>query len=157
MSTMLRRQFLLGAAGLVAGCGLVPNVSQPLTLYTLKPKLTAKDLPKVGWQLVVAEPAAERDRPRGDDDHRDALRFQRGQVFGQSGQPLAADLAVGTVDDGCRADLDRQPAIRPKGVSGHGILRALLFRQQRHSRESGNSGGARRRPKIRSGLPLSRE
>jgi cholesterol transport system auxiliary component len=58
---MLRRHFLLGTAGLLAGCSLVPDVSQPLTLFTLKPKLTAHDLPKVGWQLVVAEPAAERD------------------------------------------------------------------------------------------------
>jgi cholesterol transport system auxiliary component len=61
MSPMLRRHFLLGTAGLLAGCSLVPDVSQPLTLYTLKPKLTAHDLPKVGWQLVVAEPTAERD------------------------------------------------------------------------------------------------
>jgi cholesterol transport system auxiliary component len=58
---MRRRTFLLGSAGLLAGCGLVPNVSQPLTLYTLKPKLAAQALAKVGWQLVVAEPAAERD------------------------------------------------------------------------------------------------
>jgi len=58
---MLRRDLLLGAAALLAGCNIVPNVNQPLTLYTLKPKLTAHDLPKVGWQLVVAEPAAERD------------------------------------------------------------------------------------------------
>lgn len=61
MSHLLRRQFLIGAAGLLAGCGLVPDVSQPLTLYTLKPKLTPQNLPRVGWQLVVAEPAAERD------------------------------------------------------------------------------------------------
>jgi cholesterol transport system auxiliary component len=61
VSTLLRRQFLIGAAGLLAGCGLVPDVSQPLTLYTLKPKLTPQNLPRVGWQLVVAEPAAERD------------------------------------------------------------------------------------------------
>jgi len=61
MSHMLRRHFLLSAAGLIAGCSIVPNVNQPLTLYTLKPKLSVHDLPKVGWQLVVAEPAAERD------------------------------------------------------------------------------------------------
>jgi cholesterol transport system auxiliary component len=61
VSTILRRRFLLATAGLLAGCGLVPNVSQPLTLYTLKPKLAPQTLPKVNWQLVVAEPAAERD------------------------------------------------------------------------------------------------
>ena len=51
MSVMLRRRFLLGAAGLVAGCGLVPDVSQPLTLYTLKPKLTPQTLPKVALEI----------------------------------------------------------------------------------------------------------
>jgi cholesterol transport system auxiliary component len=58
---MLRRHLLLGAASLLAGCGLLPDVGQPLTLYTLKPKLTPQSLAKVNWQLVVAEPAAERD------------------------------------------------------------------------------------------------
>jgi cholesterol transport system auxiliary component len=58
---MLRRTFLLGGAGLLAACGLVPDVSQPLTLYTLKPKRVPQNLQKVAWQLVVAEPAAERD------------------------------------------------------------------------------------------------
>ena len=58
-----RRLFLLaGAAGAAAGCGIVPNVSKPLTLYTLKPQVApTQPLPKVPWQLVVAEPAAERD------------------------------------------------------------------------------------------------
>ena len=56
-----RRFIVLSAAGL-AGCGLVPNVNQPVTLYTLKPKLDlTQPMAKVGWQLVVAEPAAERD------------------------------------------------------------------------------------------------
>ncbi len=58
---MLRRDLLLGATALLAGCSLVPDVSQPLTLYTLKPKLTPQTLTRVNWQLVVAEPAAERD------------------------------------------------------------------------------------------------
>jgi len=58
-----RRLFLLaGAAAAAAGCGIVPNVSKPLTLYTLKPQVApTQPLPKVPWQLVVAEPAAERD------------------------------------------------------------------------------------------------
>jgi cholesterol transport system auxiliary component len=57
-----RRNFLLLSAAGLAGCGLVPDVNKPLTLYTLKPKLNLAQPPaKVGWQLVVAEPAAERD------------------------------------------------------------------------------------------------
>jgi cholesterol transport system auxiliary component len=56
-----RHFFLISAAGL-AGCGIVPDVNKPLTLYTLKPKLALAQQPaRVSWQLVVAEPAAERD------------------------------------------------------------------------------------------------
>lgn len=57
-----RRNFLVLSAGGLAGCGLVPNVNKPLTLYTVSPKLALSQQPaKVGWQLVVAEPSAERD------------------------------------------------------------------------------------------------
>jgi cholesterol transport system auxiliary component len=57
-----RRHFLLLSAAGLAGCGLVPDVNQPLTLYSVKPKLALAQPPaKVSWQLVVAEPAAERD------------------------------------------------------------------------------------------------
>lgn len=57
-----RRSFLVLSAAGLAGCGLVPDVNRPLTLYTLKPKLALAQQPaKVGWQLVVAEPSAERD------------------------------------------------------------------------------------------------
>jgi cholesterol transport system auxiliary component len=63
LKTLLhRRGFLLLSAAGLAGCGLVPDVNQPLTLYTLKPRLAAQSQPpKVTWQLVVSEPAAERD------------------------------------------------------------------------------------------------
>jgi cholesterol transport system auxiliary component len=57
-----RRHFLLLSAAGLAGCGIVPDVNRPLTLYTVKPKLDLAQQPaKVGWQLVIAEPAAERD------------------------------------------------------------------------------------------------
>jgi cholesterol transport system auxiliary component len=57
-----RRHFLLLSAAGLAGCGLVPDVNKPLTLYSVKPKLGLAQPPaKVSWQLVVAEPAAERD------------------------------------------------------------------------------------------------
>jgi cholesterol transport system auxiliary component len=60
--TVDRRHFLLLSTAALAGCGIVPDVNKPLTLYTLKPKLGLQQPPaKVGWQLVVAEPAAERD------------------------------------------------------------------------------------------------
>jgi len=57
-----RRHFLVLSAAGLAGCGLVPDVNKPLKLYTLKPKPALAQQPaKVAWQLVVAEPAAERD------------------------------------------------------------------------------------------------
>jgi cholesterol transport system auxiliary component len=57
-----RRHFLVLSAASLAGCGIVPDVNKPLTLYTVKPKLAVADPPaRVGWQLVVSEPAAERD------------------------------------------------------------------------------------------------
>jgi cholesterol transport system auxiliary component len=57
-----RRRFLVLSAAGLTGCGLVPDVNKPLTLYTVKPKLGLAQPPaKVGWQLVVAEPDAERD------------------------------------------------------------------------------------------------
>jgi len=61
--TLSRRSLLSSLALLSAsGCGIVPNVSKPLTLYTLNPPHTAEqNLAKVPWQLVVAEPDAERD------------------------------------------------------------------------------------------------
>jgi len=57
-----RRHFLVLSAAGLAGCGIVPDVNKPLTLYTLKPKLGLQQQPaQVSWQLVVAEPSAERD------------------------------------------------------------------------------------------------
>jgi cholesterol transport system auxiliary component len=57
-----RRHFLILSAAGLAGCGIVPDVNKPLTIYTVRPKLALAAPPaKVSWQLVVAEPAAERD------------------------------------------------------------------------------------------------
>jgi cholesterol transport system auxiliary component len=61
-----RRHLLQSAAALgglsLSGCNVIPNVNQPLDLYTLKPQVTFdQPLPKVTWQLVIAEPVAERD------------------------------------------------------------------------------------------------
>jgi cholesterol transport system auxiliary component len=61
-----RRGFLRGCAAAIAaglaGCGVLPNVTKPLKLFTLKPKVAfSQPLAKVSWQLVVAEPAAEAD------------------------------------------------------------------------------------------------
>jgi cholesterol transport system auxiliary component len=52
---------------MLAGCGVIPRVNEPVDLYTLTPKTTfPADLPKVDWQLVVETPvaAASLDTPR---------------------------------------------------------------------------------------------
>jgi cholesterol transport system auxiliary component len=60
-----------GLAGLAAGCGVFPEVSKPVKLYTLTPKTTfPPDLPTVDWQLVVETPTA----PAGIDSARIALQ-----------------------------------------------------------------------------------
>jgi cholesterol transport system auxiliary component len=63
--SLSRRALMQGvaaaAAAGAAGCSIVPNVNKPLKLYTLKPPVAAANLAKVNWQLVVAQPAAERD------------------------------------------------------------------------------------------------
>ena len=56
---MRRRDVLLGGLISVAGCGILPKVQEPTTLYTLTPKTTYPDnLPSVAWQLVVELPSA---------------------------------------------------------------------------------------------------
>jgi cholesterol transport system auxiliary component len=50
---------LVALALLLAGCDLLPRVSEPVQLYTLTPKTTYDmPLPKVSWQLVVETPTA---------------------------------------------------------------------------------------------------
>lgn len=61
----------IGIVGLAAGCGILPEVSKPVNLYTLTPKSTfPEDLPSVEWQLVVETPTA----PAGIDTARIALQ-----------------------------------------------------------------------------------
>jgi cholesterol transport system auxiliary component len=68
-----RRVLALSAAGfggLVAGCGILPKVNEPIELYTLTPKSSfPENLPAVRWQLVVEVPTA----PAGIDTARIAL------------------------------------------------------------------------------------
>ncbi|HVO01513.1 MAG TPA: ABC-type transport auxiliary lipoprotein family protein [Candidatus Cybelea sp.] len=62
MISFSRRDLLLVATAGLAGCSIIPNVNKPVTIYTLNPAAApAPQLPKVTWQLVVAEPSAERD------------------------------------------------------------------------------------------------
>jgi cholesterol transport system auxiliary component len=54
-------------AGLMTGCGLLPEVSKPVELYTLTPKTSYPEtLEEVPWQLVVELPnaATSLDTPR---------------------------------------------------------------------------------------------
>lgn len=63
MRRMTRRLLLKSAASAAAvlpsACGLLPEVQEPVELYTLTPKTTFEEsVPTVDWQLVVEEPVA---------------------------------------------------------------------------------------------------
>lgn len=62
MKLLSRRQLLIGAGGTalaLGGCGVLPELSEPVALYTLTPKTTfGEDLPKVNWQLIIELPVA---------------------------------------------------------------------------------------------------
>jgi cholesterol transport system auxiliary component len=62
MNDISRRGLLGGLGGsmlLLAGCEILPKVSEPIDLYTLTPKTRyPEDLPQVGWQLIVEHPVA---------------------------------------------------------------------------------------------------
>jgi len=59
-----RREAIQGLAAAMAmaplaACGVLPQVNEPVDLYTLTPKTTfPESLPKVDWQLVVETPVA---------------------------------------------------------------------------------------------------
>lgn len=62
---MISRRHLLisGGAGIVlAGCGVIPKVNDPVPLYTLSAvEQFGRTLPRIDWQLVVGTPVASAD------------------------------------------------------------------------------------------------
>jgi cholesterol transport system auxiliary component len=65
------------AAAPVAACGILPQVSEPLDMYTLTPKTTfTNPPPRTDWQLVVERPVAA----AGIDSARIALQHNPYQV-----------------------------------------------------------------------------
>lgn len=57
-----RRFFLLAGGAVLAGCGVIPRVNDPIPLYTLSAVMRfGQSLPKVDWQLVIGTPVASAD------------------------------------------------------------------------------------------------
>ena len=57
-----RRLFILSGGVALAGCGVIPQVNNPVPLYTLSSVTEFhRALPKVKWQLVVGTPVASAD------------------------------------------------------------------------------------------------
>lgn len=59
---MNRRRFVLAGGAALAGCTVIPEVNNPVPLYTLSAvRQFDQSLPKVDWQLVVGTPVASAD------------------------------------------------------------------------------------------------
>jgi cholesterol transport system auxiliary component len=59
---MKRRLFILSGGVAIAGCSVIPQVNNPVPLYTLSSVTEFhRALPKVKWQLVVGTPVASAD------------------------------------------------------------------------------------------------
>jgi cholesterol transport system auxiliary component len=59
---MNRRHFVLAGGAALAGCTVIPEVNNPIPLYTLSAVTQFnQSLPKVDWQLVVGTPVASAD------------------------------------------------------------------------------------------------
>jgi cholesterol transport system auxiliary component len=63
MTGLSRRGLLRGLGGsalLLGGCEILPQVSEPIDIYTLTPKTSFGDqpLPQVNWQLIIELPVA---------------------------------------------------------------------------------------------------
>jgi cholesterol transport system auxiliary component len=59
---MNRRRFVLAGGAALAGCTVIPEVNNPIPLYTLSAVTQFnQSLPKVDWQLVVGTPVASAD------------------------------------------------------------------------------------------------
>lgn len=59
---MNRRHFVLAGGAALAGCAVIPQVNNPVPLYTLSAVAQFdRTLPKVDWQLIVGTPVASAD------------------------------------------------------------------------------------------------
>lgn len=59
---MNRRHFVVAGGAAIAGCTVIPEVNNPVPLYTLSAvSQFNQSLPKVDWQLVVGTPVASAD------------------------------------------------------------------------------------------------
>jgi cholesterol transport system auxiliary component len=57
-----RRHFALAGGAMLAGCGVIPKVNEPVPLYALSAvSQYPQSLPEVDWQLVVGTPVASAD------------------------------------------------------------------------------------------------
>ena len=127
-----------------------PSASAQAWLRAIWPALAAAWLCSSGrFDGIEPEQApAQRDGAGGDDDDLAAIGLERGDVFGQIGQPGRAQLAGLAVDEQGRADLDGQAAIGGEGVvmlpqtrSAPSPLRGGLGRGKRGRKSKGGPSG----------------
>ncbi len=114
-----RRHFLIaGGAGVaVAGCGVIPQVNDPVPLYTLSAVAQFnRTLPKVDWQLVVGTPVASADL----DTTRIALTRSPG-VIEYFGKGAWADYAPILLQDKLIESFEASGAIAAVGRDAVGL------------------------------------
>ncbi len=170
-----RRLLLLGATAFVAGCGIVPEVNTPLTLYSLSPKVTPVAGPSaLNWQLVVAEPkagadlatnrialtrAANRIEYFADGVWSDAAPALVQSKLIAAFEDVVPELAVGRDSAGLKPDYILQLELRDfeavySGSNGEALVRLTAKLVKMPERKIVKSVSAEaRRPSSGSGLP----
>lgn len=166
---------ILGAAGMITACGIVPEVNTPLNLYSLSPKVAPVDNPPaLDWQLVVAEPKAGADLAT----NRIALSraANRIEYFAEgvwsdaapalvqaklieAFEDVVPKLAVGRDSAGLKPDYILQSELRDfqasyAGGSGEAVVRiAAKLVKMPERRIVGSISAEARRPSAGGGLP----
>jgi cholesterol transport system auxiliary component len=172
-----RRRVLsaVGWLGLLCGCGVIPNVDKPLTLYSLSPKMTGIAVAQgPGWQLVVAEPrsgadlatnrialtrAANRIEYFAEGVWSDAAPALVQSTLIEAFEDSAPGIAIGRDSAGLKPDYILQSELREftavyAGSGGEAAIRiAAKLVKMPERRIVASFSVAARRPSVGAGLP----